>query len=131
MQLPIRFDFVAAFAVGLLCCLAFSSAQCLPNEWSKEEASDKIGKRVEYVGLPGHDLLQWGPRFPGWSPEKQPKSIGKAIKKGACGTIKEFIKTPRGGYLLVVHWDQEEGKQTYWATVFTRSDYPAVIELRP
>jgi len=122
---------VFAWATVMLFPPSFLSGQTFSDAWSRKEAAEKIGMRVEYIAAPGHNLLQWGPRFAGWSPEKQPKSTGRAVEKGERGTIKGFIKAPQEGYFLIIHWDPVEGKQTFWTTIFTRSDYKSVIELKP
>ena len=87
------------------------------SAWSRTEAEAKLDIRVQCVSNPGEALLQWGPNFPGWDRSRQPKAVGRPVKVGAKGVIKEILQTSEGQYRVVVHWDSEKAGGPYWSTV--------------
>lgn len=85
--------------------------------WSRTEAEARLGTRVQCVSNPDGELLQWGPNFPGWDRSRQPKAVGRPVKIGSQGVIKEILQLAEGQYRVVVHWDPEKEGAPYWSTV--------------
>jgi len=85
--------------------------------WSRVEAEAKLSTRVQCISNPDGELLQWGPNFPGWDRSRQPKAVGRPVKVGTQGVIKEVLEIAEGQYRVVVHWDPEKERDPYWSTV--------------
>ena len=112
--------------IGL--CFSFfwvfcATSQAADSAWSRREAEDKLGTRVQYVGHPNQGLLQWGPNFEGWEKSKQPKALGRTVKVGSKGTVKEILQVSDGKYHVVVHWDPENAGGPFWTTVMGPVEY--------
>ena len=89
----------------------------LSDGWSREEAEGKLGSHVQCVSNPDEELLQWGPNFPGWDRSRQPKALGRPLKVGSKGVVREILQAAEGKYRVVVHWDAEKAGDPYWTTV--------------
>jgi len=85
-----------------------SCAHVSSDGWSREEAQGKLGRHAQCLGNPNDSLLEWGPNFPGWERSRQPKAVGRPVKVGSKGVIREILPVSEGRYRVVVHWDPEK-----------------------
>ena len=121
----------------LLFCWLFSilvtasCAQASADWWSREEAQGKLGRYVQCIGNPNDSLLEWGPNFPGWERSQQPKAVGRPVKVGSKGVIREILPVSEGRYRVVVHWDPEKPGDPYWTTVIGPADGNVMVGSRP
>ena len=119
------------FSLALLGFLSAAlAAEPLSEGWTRQEAEAKLGTRVECLCNPDQELLQWGPNFPGWDRSRQPKALGRPVKVGAKGTIKEILPAADGKYRVVVHWDPENPGDPYWTTVMGPAEVQALACFR-
>ncbi len=126
---------IRSLSVLSLALLGFLSAalaaEPLSEGWTRLEAEAKLGTRVECLCNPDQELLQWGPNFPGWDRSRQPKALGRPVKVGAKGTIKEILPAADGKYRVVVHWDPENPGDPYWTTVMGPAEYKRSLVSEP
>ena len=108
-----------------------ATSQAAESAWSRREAEDKLGTRVQCVGNPNQGLLQWGPNFEGWERSKQPKALGRAVQVGSKGTVKETLRVSKERYHVVVHWDPENAGGPFWTTVMGPAEYNRTIASIP
>jgi len=106
-------------------------AEAPPEGWSREEAQGKLGRCVQCLGNPNDSLLEWGPNFPGWERSRQPKAVGRPVKVGSKGVIREILPVSEGRYRVVVHWDPEKPGEPYWTTVIGPTDGNVTVASRP
>lgn len=99
-----------------------SEAAASFNSWSYREAEAKLGTHVVCISNLHEQLLQWGPNFPGWDRSRQPKVLGRPVKVGANGVVKEIRQVSEGKYQVVVHWDPEDPGEPHWSTVIGPAD---------
>jgi hypothetical protein len=121
---------VLSFSVVLIFSAALF-AEVLSDGWSRQEAEAKLGVRVECISNPNQELLQWGPRFEGWDRSMQPKALGRPVKVGSRGAIKEILRVSEGKYKVVVHWHPEAPGDPFWATVIGPAEYNLTISSIP
>jgi hypothetical protein len=107
------------------------TSQAADSAWSQREAEEKVGARVQCICNPNQGLLQWGPNLEGWERSKQPKALGRTVKVGAKGTVKEILRVSKGKYHVVVHWDQENAGGPFWTTVMGPDEYNRTIASIP
>lgn len=106
-------------------------AEAPPDGWSREAAQGKLGRSVQCLGNPNDALLEWGPNFPGWERSRQPKAVGRPVKVGSKGVIREILPVSEGRYRVVVHWDPEKPGDPYWTTVIGSADGNVTVVSRP
>lgn len=106
-------------------------AEAPPEGWSREEAQGKLGRYVQCIGNPNDELLEWGPNFPGWERSRQPKALGRPVKVGSKGVIREILPVSEGRYRVVVHWDPEKPGDPYWTTVIGPAEGNVTTLSRP
>lgn len=106
-------------------------AEAPPDGWSREAAQGKLGRSVQCLGNPNDALLEWGPNFPGWERSQQPKAVGRPVKVGSKGVIREILPVSEGRYRVVVHWDPEKPGDPYWTTVIGSADGNVTVVSRP
>lgn len=104
-----------------------SGAEASSDGWSHDEAEEKLNTRVECLSNSHEELLQWGPNFPGWDRSRQPKTLGRPVKVGAKGVIKEILQVSEGKYQVVVHWDRENQEDPFWSTVIGPAEYNLTV----
>ena len=72
-----------------------------------------------------------GAQLEGWERSKQPKALGRTVKVGSKGTVKEILRVSKGKYHVVVHWDQENAGGPFWTTVMGPDEYNRTIASIP
>lgn len=105
------FSFIIAFTLSLMLSFLSYSFQSSGPGFTKEEASQKLGRRVSYVAAPDGER----------SLKQAANGEFAVIPVGARGTIKGMKELPSGKYFIVIDWDGTEQNEP-WRSWFGR-DY--------
>jgi len=104
-------SFIIAFTLGLILTFLSYSFQSSGPGFTKEEASQKLGRRVSYVAAPDGEM----------SLKRAPDGEFAVIPVGARGTIRGMQELPSGKYFIVIDWDGV-GQNEPWRSWFGK-DY--------
>lgn len=104
-------SFIIAFTLSLILSLLSYSFQSSGPGFTKEEASQKLGRRVSYVAAPDGEM----------SLKRGAHGEFAVIPVGARGTIRGMEELPSGKYFIVVEWDGREHHEP-WRSWFGK-DY--------
>lgn len=104
-------SFIIAFTLSLFLSLLSYSFQSSGSGFTKEEASQKLGRRVSCVAAPDGEV----------SLKRGPNGEFAPIPVGARGTIRGMKELPSGKYFIVIDWDEMEQNEP-WRSWFGK-DY--------